>query len=101
MLLQVEASLARHLLEETNLPADLIESLGKKPVNAKILAEEIAGTRRVEQDDCPLWIGPEGNYWNDYRPLWVLFTDHSGKAWRLWDVVLKCREGSTKPSYAR
>lgn len=83
MIMQISVSLAMHLLEEANLPADLIDSLAHKPVNAKILAEEMAGMRRVESDDCPLWIDPEGNYWNDYRPLRVLFTDHEGREWRL------------------
>ncbi len=83
MILQLEIRLARPLLEEANLPDDLIESLAHDPVNAKILAEETAGMRLVEQDDCPLWIDPEGNYWNDYRPLRLLFTDREGREWRL------------------
>lgn len=83
MILQISLSLARHLLEEANLPPELIESLADKPVKAKILAEEIAATRRVESNDCPLWIDPDGNYWNDYRPLRVLFTDQAGQEWRL------------------
>lgn len=83
MILQISLSLARHLLEEANLPSELIESLADNPVKAKILAEEMATTRRVEPNDCPLWIDPEGNCWNDYRPLRVLFTDHAGREWRL------------------
>jgi hypothetical protein len=31
----------------------------------------------------PLLIDPDGNYWNDWRPLRVLFTDSEGREWRL------------------
>jgi hypothetical protein len=83
MILQISLPVARHLLEEANLPTDLIESVADRPVHARILAEEMAITRRVEPNDCPLLIDPQGNHWNDYHPMRVLFTDHTGKEWRL------------------
>lgn len=51
MILQVNLSLARPLLEEANLPADLIESLAGKPVKARLIAEEASGTRLDEPND--------------------------------------------------
>jgi hypothetical protein len=83
MILQIDLSLNTNLLEEANFPSDLIGSLTEKPVNGKILAEEEAITRRVEEDDYPMMIGPDGACWNDYRPIRILFTDQEGREWRL------------------
>ena len=45
--------------------------------------EEAPETRHVEPDDVPLWIDPQGKYWNDYRPVRVFFDDPEGNTWRL------------------
>jgi hypothetical protein len=68
MILQINLSLARHILEEANFPSDLMEFITGRTVSTKVLAEEVAITRRVEEDDCPLMIGPDGACWNEYRP---------------------------------
>jgi protein-tyrosine phosphatase len=39
-------------------------------------------TRRVEHDDTPLLIDPEGDCWNDYPPVRVLYADGQGRVWR-------------------
>lgn len=83
MILQITLSLARDVLEEANFPPHLIASLTDQPVSAQILAEEHAMVRRIEGDDFPILIDPEGNQWNDYRPMRVIFTDGDGCQWRL------------------
>ena len=70
-------------LEEVNLPADLTRCLAGQTVNVQVVPEEAACTRRVEPEDYPLLIDPQGNYWNDWRPVRVLFTDSEGREWRL------------------
>jgi hypothetical protein len=70
-------------LEERNLPASLARHLAGRTFPVQVLPEESALTRRVESEDYPLLIDPEGTYWNDWRPLRVLFTDSEGKEWRL------------------
>jgi hypothetical protein len=74
----------RFRLEEANLPSALAASLAGKRVSVQILPEEEAGTRRVDpRPESSMWRDPEGNYWNDYQPLRVLFTGPDGKRWRL------------------
>lgn len=70
-------------LEEINLPAPLVASLAGQTVAVQILPEEQAGTRRVDPTESPAWISPEtGEYWNDYQPIRILFTDSEGGVWR-------------------
>lgn len=70
-------------LEEINLPAPLVASLTGQTVAVQILPEEQAGTRRVDPSESAAWINPEtGEYWNDYQPLRILFTDSQGEVWR-------------------
>jgi len=69
-------------LEEVNLPKELAQSLAGQSVSVDVLREEQPATRRVDPDDVPLLIDPQGNYWNDYRPLRVLYTDEQGRVWR-------------------
>ena len=71
------------LLEEANLPTILAESIVGRSVPVEVLPEESPATRRVEPDEVPLLIDPDGKYWNDFRPVRVHFTDETGHAWRL------------------
>jgi hypothetical protein len=75
---------ARFRLEEANLPPKLAASLAGQTVSVLILPEEEAGKRRVDpRAECSVLRDPEGNYWNDYQPLRILFTGPDGKQWRL------------------
>ncbi len=70
------------LLEEANLPANVIACIAGQSVRVQTYPEEPPGMHRVESDDFPLLIDPEGNCWNDYRPVRVLYTDPQGQEWR-------------------
>jgi len=70
-------------LEEVNLPGNLSRSLVGESLLVEVLPEELPGTRKVDPDDVPCWIEPDGTYWNDYRPIRVSFTDADGRVWRL------------------
>ncbi len=70
-------------LEEINLPTELAQYLSGRTARVEALPEELPATRRVEPDDFPLLIDPQGNYWNDYRPVRVFYTDIEGRVWRL------------------
>lgn len=70
-------------LEERNLPASLARDLAGRTITVRIQPEEPALTHKVEAQDYPLLIDPQGNCWNDWRPLRVLFTDSEGREWRL------------------
>jgi hypothetical protein len=70
------------LLEEVNLPRGLAENLAGQTVSVEVLPEEQPATRTVDPNDVPLLIDPQGNYWNDYRPFRVLYTDDQGRVWR-------------------
>jgi hypothetical protein len=70
-------------LEEVNIPRAVAESLLGRTVSVEVLPEEQPATREVSPDDVPLLIDPQGNYWNDYRPIRVLYTDEQGRVWRL------------------
>lgn len=70
------------LLEEINLPEELVRKVAGTTVPVQVFPEEEPGTRRVEPDDYPLLVDSEGNCWNDYRPLRVLYTDAGGREWR-------------------
>jgi hypothetical protein len=72
----------KHLLEEANLPEELVDQIAGKSVLVETYPEEPLATRRVEADDFPLLIDPKGEYWNDYRPIRVLYTDGQGHGWR-------------------
>ena len=65
-------------LEEANLPAELALSLAGRMLMVEVLPEEPPASRQVEPDDFPLLIDPDGNYWNDYRPVRVLYRDSKG-----------------------
>jgi len=71
------------LLEEANLPGELAQALAGASVSVEVLPEEPPATRRVERDDFPLLMDPDGNYWNDYQPVRILFTDPHGNVWHL------------------
>lgn len=82
-----EASLTlpveRYRLEEVNLPTALAASLAGQKVTVRVLPEEAACTRRVDPAESQAWIDPKtGEYWNDYQPLRILFTDFDGTVWR-------------------
>jgi hypothetical protein len=63
-------------LEEVNLSPTLAASLAGQTVTVRILPEEEVFTRRVNPNaESSAWLDPEGNYWNDYQPLRILFTD--------------------------
>lgn len=79
---QVQLSDYASSLEEINLPAKLAAKLAGRTASVRVLPEEKPATRRVEPDDFPLLIDPQGNHWNDYRPVRVLYTDPEGKVWR-------------------
>jgi len=69
-------------LQEANLPAQLASSLAGREVTVQIFPEEAAGIRRVERGtESSFWMDPEGNCWNDYHPVRVLYTDSEGRAW--------------------
>jgi hypothetical protein len=54
-------------------------------VTVQVLPEEKPFTRRIQPGGSEIrgWIDPEGNHWNDYQPMRVLFTDpDEGRVWR-------------------
>lgn len=73
----------RFRLEEANLPPDLARSLAGTAVEIRVKPEEAAGAQLVKRDDWPLLVDHQGNYWNDWRPPRVFFTDQQGREWRL------------------
>jgi len=70
-------------LEEINLPEDLARQLAGQTVEATVVPEELPGTRRVERNEFPALIAPDGTVWNDYRPLRISFRDGEGHDWNL------------------
>lgn len=80
---QIRLPGAKAALEEINLPVEMVSSLAGQIVPVTIYPEEKAGTRQVKPDDVPLWIAPDGSYWNDYRPVRVSYTDPDRRVWRL------------------
>ena len=71
-------------LEEANLPPTLARSLAGRALTVQVLPEEQPGTRPLDPDapEPTGWIDPEGNLWNDYHPMQVLFADpDEGKVW--------------------
>ena len=75
-------------LEEVNLPAELVRKVTGGSVFVDVRKEEQPRTKRVERDDVPLLIDPEGNYWNDYRPFRVLYSDDQSRVWRFRKIWL-------------
>lgn len=74
----------RFRLEEINLPAGIAQSLAGRTVTVRILPQEEAGTRRVEPPyDYSVLIDKEGNCWNDWHPLRIIYTDGDGQLWNL------------------
>jgi hypothetical protein len=72
----------KFLLEEANLPANVIERIAGQSVFVETCPEEPPATRRVQPDDFPFLMDRVGNYWNAFRPIRVLFTDQQGQVWR-------------------
>lgn len=76
----------RFLLEEINLPPELIDLLLAKTVAVRFLEEQPGG--RIEpqslstMQDGEFWVDPQGNYWRGYAPLRIFFTDSLGREWR-------------------
>lgn len=88
----------KSLLEEANLPVGLVDRIAGQSVLVETYPEEQPATRRVEPDDFPLLIYPNGDYWNDYRPLRVLYTDEHGQVWRFPRRWLPTLQPITEPS---
>ena len=65
----------KSLLEEANLPVGLVDRIAGQSVLVETYPEEPPATRLVEPDDFPLLIDPNGDYWNDYRPVRVLYSE--------------------------
>lgn len=70
-------------LEEANLPPDMARELAGCSVDVQVLPEEMPGTRAPLPGEPSRLIDPEGNHWNDYLPLRVIFHDSHGRDWRL------------------
>jgi len=87
----------KSLLEEANLPVGLIDRIAGQLVLVETYPEEAPATRRVEPDDFPLLIDPNGDYWNDYRPVRVLYTDEDGQVWRFPRRWLPMLQPITEP----
>ncbi len=70
-------------LEEINMPGDL----AGQAVDAEALPEAPAGTLRLDLEGLPVGlpflVGDDGIVWNGYWPERVLYTDASGRTWRL------------------
>ena len=77
----------RFRLDEINMPEELASALAGRAVDAEVLPEAPAGTRRLDLDgvpDClPFLVGDDGTAWNGHWPARVLYTDASGRTWRL------------------
>ena len=77
----------RFRLEEINFPEELAAALAGQAVDAEVLPEAPAGTLRLDLNDLPdalpFLVGDDGIVWNGYWPERVLYTDASGRMWRL------------------
>jgi hypothetical protein len=77
----------RFRLEEINMPEELASALAGQAADVEALPEAPAGTRRLDPDDLPdglpFLVGDDGTAWNGYWPARVLYTDASGRTWRL------------------
>lgn len=69
------------------MPEDLATALAGQAVAVKVLPEAPAGTLRLDlnnlPDGLPFLVGDDGIIWNGYWPARVLYTDTSGRTWRL------------------
>ena len=70
-------------LQEINLPDELAETLLGKTVPVEIVPQEQAATRRVERDEYPQLMAPDGTLWNCERPMQVSFRDANAGVWRI------------------
>jgi hypothetical protein len=74
-------------LEEINMPDDLAVALAGQAVDAEVHPEAPAGTQRLDlnnlPDGLPFLIGDDGIARNGDWPARVLYTDASGRVWRL------------------
>ena len=74
-------------LQEINMPEELAASLAGRTVTVDVFPEEPPMALRLDLDDppagLPMLVDDDGIAWNDYWPVRVLYTDASGRAWRL------------------
>ena len=75
------------LLEELNLPPEVIHAVRSAIVPVQVFPEEAALSRQVDPqgldpNDSPFLIAPDGNCWIDYRPIRVQYTDPQQRIWR-------------------
>ena len=77
----------RFRLEEINMPGERASALAGQTVDAEVHPEVPAGTLRLNlnalPDGLPFLVGDDGILWNAYWPARVLYTDASGRVWRL------------------
>jgi hypothetical protein len=77
----------RFRLEELNMPDELASALAGQAVDAEALPEVPAETLRLDlerlPDGLPFLVGDDGIAWNGDWPARVLYTDASGRVWRL------------------
>lgn len=75
------------LLEEANLPPDLVCSLAGRSVAVEVLDEQpacqIAPQSLASMGEGEFWVHPDGTYWRLYVPARILLADHAGRTWRL------------------
>jgi hypothetical protein len=77
----------RFKLEEINVPEELASALAGQAVIVQARPEAPAGTLRLDveglPDGLPCVVGDDGIAWNGDWPARVLYTDASGRTWRL------------------
>jgi hypothetical protein len=74
-------------LAEINMPEGLASAVAEPAVDAEVLPEAEAETRRLDLDDLPdglpFFVGDDGTAWNGYWPARGFYTDANGRTWRL------------------
>jgi hypothetical protein len=74
-------------LEEINMPEELASALAGQAVDIVVFPEAPAGTRLLDPDGLPdglpFLFGGDGTAWNGCWPARLLYTDASGRTWRL------------------
>ena len=74
-------------LEEINIPEGLASALAGQAVDVEVHPEVPAETQRLDlenlPDGLPFFVGDDGIAWNGYWPARVLYTDATGRTWRL------------------
>jgi hypothetical protein len=74
----------KFMLEEANLSAELIDQIAGKSVLVETCPEEPPATRRVEPDDFPLLIDPNGNCWNEARRIGAVRLEPTSAKSQYW-----------------